>query len=336
MRRIILFILVGCFILATVYFTPLEQQSSEASDSPLFQASLASTKNGMMNRQVQGKVPEGARQVRLETCELTCAVTCTGSETCGITCLETCESTCAHTCSQVTCLNSCGSVTCEVTCMETCQATCANTCGTPTCEITCVATCDYTCISTQIALVTFSAVPQADRIELHWITASEFSNYGFRLRRALAEDEDYEIIAEILSQSSGIATTSYVFEDRDVSPGVTYYYKLSDIDLSGNEVIHPEIVSATPGWPPGVFEHRNFPNPFNPLTTIRFNLEQSSPVNLKVYDFRGRVIADLFDGPCEAGMHEILFDGSELHSGVYIYRIRAGKNIASGRMVLMK
>jgi hypothetical protein len=199
-----------------------------------------------------------------------------------------------------------------------------------------VATCDYTCISTQISLVSFSAVSQPELVELHWVTASEFSNYGFRMRRALAEDGDYEIIAEIPSQSNGIATTSYVYDDRDVAPGVTYYYKLSDIDLSGNEVIHPEIVSATPGWLPGVFEHLNYPNPFNPLTTIRFNLEQSSNVSLKVYDFHGRLIADLIDGPRDAGFHEILFDGSDLHSGVYIYRIRAGKNIASGRMVLMK
>ncbi|MCX6638912.1 MAG: T9SS type A sorting domain-containing protein [bacterium] len=78
------------------------------------------------------------------------------------------------------------------------------------------------------------------------------------------------------------------------------------------------------------------PNPFNPTTTISYELPTARLVNLTVYDVNGRKVAELVKGMRDAGSHTVTFDGSGLASGVYIYHLTAGTNIASGKMVLMK
>jgi hypothetical protein len=78
------------------------------------------------------------------------------------------------------------------------------------------------------------------------------------------------------------------------------------------------------------------PNPFNPTTSIRYNLPVASPVKLTVFDASGREVATLVNGQREAGSHQVTFDGSNLSSGVYFYTLKAGANIASGKMALVK
>jgi hypothetical protein len=80
----------------------------------------------------------------------------------------------------------------------------------------------------------------------------------------------------------------------------------------------------------------NYPNPFNPTTSISYRLPESSLVNLKVYDASGRLVADLVNQNQAAGTHEIEFDASHLSSGVYLYLLNTGNFQTSGKMVLMK
>jgi len=84
---------------------------------------------------------------------------------------------------------------------------------------------------------------------------------------------------------------------------------------------------------------QNFPNPFNPVTTIRFTLgrEQSeSPVRLVVYDVLGREVVRLAEGWHAAGAHQVQFDGGNLASGVYIYRLETAAGTLSRKMLLLK
>ncbi|MEZ4700752.1 MAG: FG-GAP-like repeat-containing protein [Rhodothermales bacterium] len=85
----------------------------------------------------------------------------------------------------------------------------------------------------------------------------------------------------------------------------------------------------------------NYPNPFNPTTTIRFALPEAAPVRLEVYDAMGRRIATLLDSSLEAGRHEAMWDGRTdagvtVASGVYLYRIDAGSFSAVKSMLLVK
>ena len=80
----------------------------------------------------------------------------------------------------------------------------------------------------------------------------------------------------------------------------------------------------------------NYPEPFNPATTIRYVLPEAAHVRLAVYDLTGRRVALLADGVQEAGAHEARFDASRLPSGTYLYRIEAGAFRQTRPMTLVK
>jgi hypothetical protein len=80
----------------------------------------------------------------------------------------------------------------------------------------------------------------------------------------------------------------------------------------------------------------SYPNPFNPVTVLRYGLPESADVRLVVYDVLGRVVARLVAGEQGAGWHAVTFDGSLLPSGVYLYRLEAGSFTQSRTMLLVK
>ncbi len=88
--------------------------------------------------------------------------------------------------------------------------------------------------------------------------------------------------------------------------------------------------------PAGYALKQNFPNPFNPSTTITYTIPQNSTVTLTVYDMYGRRIAILVDGQMSAGSHSISFDASGLVSGVYMYTLESDGVKLSRSMQLMK
>ncbi len=88
---------------------------------------------------------------------------------------------------------------------------------------------------------------------------------------------------------------------------------------------------------PTAFEiHSVTPNPFNPTTTITYDLPESITMTLKVYDLLGHEVAVLVDGNVEAGRHQVLLDGSHLGSGIYFVEMRAGQIRSTKKVVLVK
>ena len=81
---------------------------------------------------------------------------------------------------------------------------------------------------------------------------------------------------------------------------------------------------------------QNYPNPFNPTTKIDYAVGQTGPVSLKVYDLLGQEVATLFNGEQRIGSYTAEFDGTNLASGVYIYRLQSGTYSLSKKLVLMK
>jgi hypothetical protein len=82
--------------------------------------------------------------------------------------------------------------------------------------------------------------------------------------------------------------------------------------------------------------YTNYPNPFNPSTTIGFEVLQAGRVTLKVYDVQGREVATIAEGTMPAGVHTLTFDGSSLASGMYFYRLVAGNFIQTRKMLLLR
>jgi hypothetical protein len=81
---------------------------------------------------------------------------------------------------------------------------------------------------------------------------------------------------------------------------------------------------------------QNYPNPFNPTTQITYELPVQSDVTLSVYDITGQQVALLVSERVEAGSHTVTFDGSDLSSGIYIYRLRAGSTVLTRKLTLIK
>ena len=86
---------------------------------------------------------------------------------------------------------------------------------------------------------------------------------------------------------------------------------------------------------------QNYPNPFNPSTTIEFTIPigvtlRATAVRLEVFDILGRKVKTLLNKNLSAGRHKVTFDASEFSSGTYIYRLKAGDNYKSRKMVLLR
>ena len=78
------------------------------------------------------------------------------------------------------------------------------------------------------------------------------------------------------------------------------------------------------------------PNPFNPLTTIAYDLPKASAVTFTVYNVTGQKVATLMSARQQAGRHTVVWDASAFANGVYLYRLEAGEFVATKRMLLLK
>ncbi len=112
---------------------------------------------------------------------------------------------------------------------------------------------------------------------------------------------------------------------------------------TGNGIELIDIEQSTPSHVieresvPEVFQlSQNYPNPFNPSTTIQFSLPNRQRTIVRVFDVSGRVVATLVDEVKEPGTYTVQFAGTNLASGVYIYRLQAGDFVTTKRLLLLK
>jgi len=112
-------------------------------------------------------------------------------------------------------------------------------------------------------------------------------------------------------------------------------------DTDGNSWAFDVHVSVRSGTPAHDALFENYPNPFNPSTTIRFSLGKSSHAELAVFNSLGQKIRTLAEGPQTAGMHMVQWNGcndsgQRVSSGVYFYRLRSGTYVKTMKMVLFE
>jgi hypothetical protein len=95
-------------------------------------------------------------------------------------------------------------------------------------------------------------------------------------------------------------------------------------------------VAQNPATPYQYRLYNNYPNPFNPSTTVRYELKQEGPVSLKIYDVLGREVATLVNERESAGPHSVVFEADRFATGAYFYTLRAGAFVKTGKMMLLK
>jgi hypothetical protein len=102
---------------------------------------------------------------------------------------------------------------------------------------------------------------------------------------------------------------------------------------------HSIVTSANTGMstnPTAFALYQNYPNPFNPITNIRYGVPNRSHVTLTVFNALGQEVVQLVNGDMEAGYHEVQFEGKNLSSGVYFYRMQAGDFVQTRKFVLVR
>lgn len=145
-------------------------------------------------------------------------------------------------------------------------------------------------------------------------TYSENNAFQWNVVTSLSPDTSYKLIVESYLDSTLADTSSAVFT-----------------------LINPVSVETISSEIPNRFKlFQNYPNPFNPITQIGYSIAEAGVVKLKVYNVLGTQIADLEDGYKEAGRYVVMFDASQLSSGVYFYKITSGKFTSVKKLLYLK
>ncbi|MCZ6766748.1 MAG: T9SS type A sorting domain-containing protein, partial [bacterium] len=171
-------------------------------------------------------------------------------------------------------------------------------------------------------------------VMLTWTISEADGLQGFHIYRSESRDGGFiRITNELLSPDR-----AYTYRDDNIEAGRTYYYRLGAVDRDG-EFSSPLRRVSIPAAPFSLFQ--NFPNPFNPVTTITFDLETEGHIRLAVYDALGAKIRTLAEGAYSAGPHSVGWDATDqgharVASGTYFYRLEAGGGVLTRRMVLLK
>ena len=184
-----------------------------------------------------------------------------------------------------------------------------------------------------VELISFTAQAQDQKVILKWSTATELNNNGFEIQRKVAEG-DFATVGFVRGEGTTTNQKEYSYVDKDLVDG-KYYYRLKQIDYNGtyeySDVIEVDVRSLN-----DYALEQNFPNPFNPITTIGYVLREKTIAKLILLNAIGEEMAILVNEEQEKGFHMIDFNASTLASGVYFYRLQAGDFVQTRKMILIK
>ena len=138
--------------------------------------------------------------------------------------------------------------------------------------------------------------------------------------------------------------TYYLVPSGILQYNQTYYWKVysncfhtsSGSSVYNFNTVLTGILKIVSEIPENFFLDKNYPNPFNPATTINVSIPKESEVTLKIYDITGKEVSSLADGILKAGLYKFTFNATELPSGVYFYKLKTDGYTDTKKMVLIK
>ena len=209
---------------------------------------------------------------------------------------------------------------------------------------------DGTDQSLPIELQSFTATADGQKVVLDWETASELDNSGFNIFRSSQENSGYYIINEELIEGAGNSSTkrSYQYIDDQVAPGNQYWYKLQDVSFGGETEMHGPVAAKLQTESNNLSAESYalypvYPNPFNPATTIRFDMQKQANLNISIYNIQGQRIKTLVNEEYPAGSNfTVRWNGTDQYgqavsAGVYLYKMTTSTGFQKIRkMVLVR
>ena len=207
---------------------------------------------------------------------------------------------------------------------------------------------DYEC---PVELSSFTAGYYADALNVMWTTQSESNNSGWNLYRSNTFDIEEGIqINENMVMGQGTTTepTHYVYSDEgNISEGETYYYWIESVDQGGITDLYGPVavripVSDQDDDNPPVLANEivfNYPNPFNPETSISYNLDNPENATIEIFNTKGQLVQSYNDLCNENSC--VVWDGNDLNgnpvsSGIYFYKLNTPEGNYIRKMILAK
>ncbi len=186
---------------------------------------------------------------------------------------------------------------------------------------------------TPVELNTFTAFSNGNTVTLRWSTITETNNNYFEIQRSF-DNQKFSTIGVVYGSGTTSNPHKYSYVDKNQEP-VDRFYRLRQFDFNGNyNVLNSIKVSISNQMYYELMQ--NYPNPFNPTTTIKFSLPKDEKVQMDIFNALGQMVVKLVDKIYKKGIHEVIFMGDNLPSGVYFYKIQAGSYCKIRKMILIK
>jgi len=192
-----------------------------------------------------------------------------------------------------------------------------------------------------VELTCFEIASVKNNVQLNWSTATEVGNFGFEIERCVLNSfmKQWEKIGFIKCAGNSNSPKNYSFTDNHPSGGSKFAYRLKQTDNDGAFEYSKEVeIELTPE----TFSlSQSYPNPFNPSTTIEYQLPNSAQVTLSVYNSLGQLVNTLVNEEKDAGYYQAVWNGNDNHgnqvaSGIYFYRLQTGNFINTKKMILLR
>ena len=197
------------------------------------------------------------------------------------------------------------------------------------------ATAELSQVALAVQLTSLTAtVAKGNSVFLQWNTATEEDNLGFEVQRLAQNAEEWVVLVFLEGARTSGTPHSYSYQDKGLQPG-SYSYRLRQVRGDGSSA-YTWAMSVEVTVPSQFSLAQNYPNPFNPSTTLEYDLPRETHVQLVVYDNLGREIRTLTDEVQPAGYYKVVFDASDLASGMYLYRLTAGGFTKVRKLLLIR
>jgi len=188
-----------------------------------------------------------------------------------------------------------------------------------------------------------NVIVDTDSPQLSWFLPSQSDGLKYDLQYSVTGEFSDAVEINDLSINS--------VKIDNIKDGQKYYWRVRSKDNNGNVSIYSAIGSFVgqgitdveePTIIPEKFEvSQNYPNPFNPSTVINYALPKAEFVTIRIYNMLGQEVATLLNNEVNAGVYNIMWNGmdnsgTKVATGTYIYRVVAGDNVVSKKMILLK
>jgi hypothetical protein len=185
-----------------------------------------------------------------------------------------------------------------------------------------------------VELTSFTGDVSGNKVILNWQTATELNNHGFEIQRRL-ESSDWVTIGFRTGQGTTTEQTTYSYLDNILEINtIRLFYRLKQIDFNGDVEYSNELLILN--QPKDYELYQNFPNPFNPSTSISYSIPTYGIVKISVYNALGELIKVLVNETKEPGYYNTKWDAENINSGVYFLKFETNNFNSTKKMLLIK